>query len=169
LSARREQRTASSLLHELHDNISTYFGKEGTTLTVKTPFTKQEIQLHRVFKTIILPFKYSDGREPRLPRSQSNGYDLKGDTERFFREHICPTLVGRDETSRFAVLTTVFKADDGLGSADLDNYATPLLNAITASGCVWKDDSQVDLLNVNREVSSLTVSYIELEVLRFDV
>ena len=117
------------------------------------------MHLHRVFKAPLIRFQCADGRRPRLPRTQSTGYDLKADAERFFRGHICPTLARRDETNQFAVLITVFKADDRLGRADLDNYATPLLNAVTASECVWKDDRQVDLLNVNREVSSLTVVY----------
>lgn len=115
-----------------------------------------------------MPFSYDD-KSPRLPRKQSTGYDLQDDTDSFFKERICPTLPQdaglRD--GRFAVLITVFIANDGLGRADLDNYAKTILDAITNSACLWKNDSQVDFLNVNREVSSLTVSYMELEVLQY--
>lgn len=44
---------------------------------------------------------------------------------------------------------------DKLGGGDLDNYAKAILDIITKSKRIWKDDKQVDELKIVRKYSGL--------------
>jgi len=95
----------------------------------------------------IQPFEY-DGGNPRLPRKRSDGYDLKGDTQRCFADALKHLNV--DTSQRYTVEIHVHQGSDGLGGADLDNYSKAILDGVTSTKRIWADDKQVDELHVKR-------------------
>ncbi len=61
----------------------------------------------------------------------------------------------------------VSRATDKLGTADLDNYCKPILDAITRTKKVWMDDKQVDDLRITRLETDDSESSITVEITRF--
>ena len=54
--------------------------------------------------------------------------------------------------SRFRVKIFVYNgSNDKLGCGDLDNYSKAILDIITKTNRIWKDDKQVDELNIIRK------------------
>ncbi len=110
-----------------------------------------EIEKHNdILSITIYPFIYKDGRNPRLPRKRSNGYNLKDDTNSFFKYAFSEVENMFSDTAKYSVQIIIYKGNDGLGSADLDNYSKAILDGITSTHKVWKDDKQVDKLVLER-------------------
>jgi len=125
--------------------------------------TLQENEVHYLK---ILPIQYGDLiRNPRLPRKHSKQTNLQADTNHVFKysfSEICNQL---NRTSRYKVEIEVFKANDGLGGGDLDNYCKAILDGITATKKIWWDDKQVDEISIKRVfVPEYIQSYIELRI-----
>jgi len=114
----------------------------------------------------ILPITYTDSkRNPRLPRKHSNQTNLQVDTNHIFR-HCFAALKGDvDLAARYKVDIKVFKANDKLGGGDLDNYCKAILDGVTSTQKVWRDDKQVDELSIKRfPVTDQSYSHIELRL-----
>lgn len=115
------------------------------------------------FNLRIDPFEYLDGRNPRLPRKNSTKYKLRADTK-FYFEYVFQKLKTKPVTTKYKVDITVYNGKDRLGGADLDNYCKAILDGVTATKKVWKDDKQVDELNIRRIYTSDKSSYIGLKI-----
>ncbi|MCD4834225.1 MAG: RusA family crossover junction endodeoxyribonuclease [Bacteroidales bacterium] len=113
---------------------------------------------------LISPFIYKDGRKPRLPRIRSDGYNLKEDTTSFFDYAFSDLENVNCKSKKYSVEIIVYRGSDRLGSADLDNYTKVILDGITHSSKVWKDDKQVDKLVVKRKYSAEEKSKITLKI-----
>jgi Endodeoxyribonuclease RusA len=112
----------------------------------------------------ILPMQYLDGRNPRLPRRSAPNYPtLRKDTA-FCVGHSCRSMQRNADTPRYRISIVVYEANDGLGGADLDNYCKPVLDAITSTVKVWKDDKQIDELTIKRVSTTDTQSSIAIEI-----
>ena len=116
-----------------------------------------------IFDLKIEPFEYLDGRKPRLPRKNSKNYKLRTDTK-FYFAYVFQKLKTKSSTGKFKVDIKVFNGKDRLGSADLDNYCKAILDGVTSTKKVWKDDKQVDELTIRRFYTSDKFSYIELQI-----
>ena len=120
---------------------------------------------NNVLNIVIKPFIYLDGRKPRLPRKQSNGYKLIDDTKLFFKTILSELTNNFDsENDKFEVFIKVNKGKDKLGSADLDNYCKAILDGITSTNKVWKDDKQIDGLFVTRDYVEEMSSNIRVQI-----
>lgn len=120
---------------------------------------------NNVLNIVIKPFIYLDGRKPRLPRKQSNGYKLIEDTKLFFKTILSELTNNFDsENDKFEVFIKVNKGKDKLGSADLDNYCKAILDGITSTNKVWKDDKQIDGLFVTRDYVEEMSSNIRVQI-----
>lgn len=111
----------------------------------------------------IKPFIYLDGRNPRLPRKSSKGYDLKEDIK-FYFSNVFYKIKTEVQVYKFAIEIIVYNGKDKLGKADLDNYCKAILDGITHTQKVWKDDKQVDELYIKRENTQNEISYITLKI-----
>lgn len=100
----------------------------------------------------IKPFQYKDGRNPRLPRKRSDGYNLREDINLFF-SLVFHELDVFSTINKFNVDITINCANDRLGKADLDNYSKAILDGITTSKKIWNDDKQIDILNPLAELN----------------
>jgi hypothetical protein len=114
----------------------------------------------------IRPIYYLDGRKPRLPRRTAPNYPtLKADTVSSVL-YSFQTLQREADTARYRVSMVVCRAADGLGAADLDNYCKPILDALTRTKKVWRDDKQIDNLAVTRLDTLDSESSITVEITR---
>ena len=113
---------------------------------------------------LVSPFKYKDGRNPRLPRKRSNNYRLQKDTNDFF--HFSLEKIKLETISKriFKVIILVYKGKDRLGSGDLDNYSKAILDGITKTNKLWKDDKQIDKLYIERHYTTNENSEIKIEI-----
>ncbi len=111
----------------------------------------------------IHPYQYTDGRNPRLPRKSSKSYKLMKDTA-FCFDHSFKQIQSYSATAKFSVIIKVSCGKDRLGAADLDNYCKAILDGITATAKVWKDDRQVDALSITREYTNDLASSICVEI-----
>ena len=117
----------------------------------------------RSLRLTIHPFQYLDGRKPRLPRKSSKRYKLMKDTSYCFGHSfnfVKPGLLD----GKYKVSITVASGNDSLGGADLDNYCKAILDGITATQKIWKDDRQVDELYINRIYIKKEASFITLKI-----
>lgn len=116
----------------------------------------------------IIPITYNDGiRNPRLPRKTSKQTNLQIDSNYIFEFAFNSIENYYSEKEKYKVEIQVFKADDKLGSGDLDNYCKAILDAITFTKKVWLDDKQVDDLSIKRFYNSKSpFSYIELKIIK---
>lgn len=113
----------------------------------------------------ITPIKYSDDRNPRLPRKYSKQTNLQVDTNHVFLHAFQNITSILSPVDRFSVDIKVFKSNDRLGGGDLDNYCKAILDAITNTKKVWVDDEQVDEIKVKRfYTTDTTQSYILLTI-----
>ena len=113
----------------------------------------------------IMPITYTDKRNPRLPRKQSKQTDLQGDTNHIFQHSFAQIKSDLSSTKRYKVDIKVYKSNDKLGGGDLDNYCKSLLDAITSTKKVWKDDKQVDEIAIKRYLTkNHPKSYMELRI-----
>ena len=112
----------------------------------------------------ILPIIYADNRKPRLPRKSSKQTNLQKDTNFVFEQSFKDLTHEPDETARYKVNIMIYKSNDKLGGGDLDNYCKAILDGITSTKKVWKDDKQVDELIVKRVLTDNSLSYIELRI-----
>ena len=69
-------------------------------------------------------------------------------------------------TAKFSVDVQVNCGTDRLGAADLDNYCKAILDGITATAKIWRDDRQVDALSITRNYTKDPASYITVEIAR---
>lgn len=130
-------------------------------------FSNLEVPVYEnnILHIVIMPFIYLDGRKPRLPRKQSNGYKLIEDTKLFFNTVLSELTNNFDsENDKFEVFIKVNKGKDKLGSADLDNYCKAILDGITSTKKVWKDDKQIDGLFITRDYVEEVSSNIRLQI-----
>ena len=112
----------------------------------------------------IFPFKYENEMQPRLPRKQSKGYRLQKDTNSFFNEVLNEVESFYSSKSKFFIKILIYKGGDKLGTADLDNYAKAILDGITNTKKIWKDDKQVDKLLIKRIYFNYDISKIKLKI-----
>jgi len=114
----------------------------------------------------ILPITYTDDkRNPRLPRKHSKQTNLQIDTNHIFQHAFFSLKSNFDTKGRYKVDIKVYKSNDGLGRGDLDNYCKAILDAITSTKKVWKDDQQVDDIRIKRIFNTdVEYSYIELKI-----
>jgi Endodeoxyribonuclease RusA len=110
----------------------------------------------------IKPIKYTDHRNPRLPRKSSKQTNLQIDSNYLFEYLFKDVEAFFSAEVRFSVDLKIFKGNDRLGGGDLDNYCKAILDAITLTEKVWKDDKQVDEISIKRNVSTSFISYIDL-------
>ncbi len=116
-----------------------------------------------MFELKIEPFEYLDGRKPRLPRKSSKNYDLSKDINFYF--HSVFTNLDTEATNcKFKVEIKVRNGLDRLGSADLDNYCKAILDGVTNTQKVWKDDRQVDEIKISRIYTKEICSSILLQI-----
>lgn len=115
------------------------------------------------FMLSIQPFKYDDGRKPRLPRKKSDGYQLIKDVENYFC-YVFNQLSTPATNERFKVSIIIKCGKDKLGKADLDNYCKAIFDGITCTKKVWKDDKQIDELIVKRVFETSEISTIDLRI-----
>jgi Holliday junction resolvase RusA-like endonuclease len=116
-----------------------------------------------IFQLRIEPFEYLDGRNPRLPRKNSTKYKLRTDTKFYFM-YVFQNLKTMPGTAKYKVEIIIYNGKDRLGGADLDNYCKAILDGVTATKKVWKDDKQVDELNIRRMYTTDKSSYIQLKI-----
>ena len=116
-----------------------------------------------VLKIHILPFNYNDGRNPRLPRKKSTGYNLLSDTNTYFQT-VLKYIKFSTRTDKFRIDIEVTCGNDKLGKADLDNYSKAILDGITKSKKVWNDDKQIDQLHIKRIYSEKSKSCIKIQI-----
>lgn len=77
----------------------------------------------------------------------------------FLKQHVVDKILSEnflpekyDAESRFFIKIIVYVGKkDKLGKGDLDNYSKAILDIITKTNRVWKDDKQVDELHVIRK------------------
>lgn len=109
----------------------------------------------------ISPFIYNDGRKPRLPRKNSKKYKLKKDLEFYFK-NVFNEIQQKINSKKFKVRLIVNCGKDRLGKADLDNYCKAILDGITKTQKVWKDDRLIDEISIKRIYSNKKTSTINL-------
>ncbi len=109
------------------------------------------------------PFTYLDHNKSRLPRKHSKHFDLQRDTNYFF-SYTLSDYKGTPDSSKYMVHISVTKGDDTLGTGDLDNYSKAILDGITNSRKIWKDDGQVDHLIVQRSYDNSRGSWIQVKI-----
>ena len=122
------------------------------------------IPIEEYIKMEILPFKYLDWAKTRLPRKSSKGYDLKNDTNLYFKMALHNHNSTIDDHSKFDVTIRVICGRDKLGKADLDNYCKAILDGITNTKKIWKDDKQVDKIEIIRDYLECKQSSIHLSI-----
>ena len=121
-------------------------------------------QTAKGFEFTINSFKYSDGRTPRLPRNTSTAYEIRKDTKFYFERALTRVKSNVDSISKFSVEIIVNNGTDRLGSGDLDNYCKPLLDGITSTQKIWRDDKQVDEIKISRTYFKNKESSIILKI-----
>ena len=120
---------------------------------------------HGVFEVKIEPFKYQNGKY-RLPRKSSKSYDMVPDIQYAFGKMFECVINELSHNSKFKVCIIVYNGSlDRLGGADLDNYCKAILDGVTSTNKVWKDDRQVDEIHVKRKyINGKTSSiYVKIE------
>ena len=63
---------------------------------------------------------------------------------------LCEICKTKNKIDRFSIDIFVYKGNDKLGGGDLDNYCKAILDGITSTKKIWKDDKQVDNINISR-------------------
>ena len=116
-----------------------------------------------IVQLTIHPYQYTDGRNPRLPRKSSKRYTLMKDTA-FCFDYSFKRIQNYSNSAKFSVKIKVSCGKDRLGAADLDNYCKAILDGITATQKVWKDDRQVDAITVTRKYTMDSASSINVEI-----
>lgn len=109
------------------------------------------------------PFIYLDNEKQRLPRKHSKHFDLQRDTNHFLSSVLSDLKLVPD-SSKYMVQISVTKGNDTLGTGDLDNYSKAILDGITHSRMIWKDDGQVDHLIVRRFYDNSRTSWIQVKI-----
>jgi hypothetical protein len=111
----------------------------------------------------VAPFKYNDGRLPRLPRKSSKKYTLMKDT-RFCFMYSFRNINRESNKSKYKVEIQVACGSDRLSNADLDNYCKAILDGMTSTKKVWLDDRRVDELTAKRIYITGNASYITIAI-----
>jgi len=109
------------------------------------------------------PFIYFDHEKQRLPRKHSKHFDLQRDTNHFL-SFVLSDFEWAPDSSKYMVQISVTKGNDTLGAGDLDNYSKAILDGITHSRKIWKDDGQVDHLIVQRFYDNSRTSWIQVKI-----
>ena len=107
----------------------------------------------------IEPIKVNNSDKHRLPKKGVRIIpSLQKDVvKKLLAENILPEK--SNPQSRFCVKIIVYNgSDDKLGCGDLDNYSKAILDIITKTNRVWKDDKQVDELNIIRKYNKTNSS-----------
>lgn len=107
-----------------------------------------EIKSHKSFC-----FLFSGIEENNVSRLPKSGVRIiPGIKKKYTDELIKKHKNKPNSQGLFRVDILVYKGEqDNLGKGDLDNYSKAILDIITESKTIWKDDKQVDELHVIRK------------------